>query len=212
MKKALLFILFALAVATQSQAQTLKELLYGGKLKMDSNSVIRKTDDLSTKIDTAQKKPEPVKATATAPVDTAVKNINPLVKTTEPVTIQDTAVSVSSTPVETVTAPAHAAAPKTNNKLWKDYTDSLVNVLKTEVLNNKKIKKETYFITVDYELDPTGEVGITNVTVTPENNLLRDQVKERIISGPPQMNSTVNTPGSNPKKVKRRYNFSITKD
>ncbi|HYC27296.1 MAG TPA: hypothetical protein VEB42_00755, partial [Chitinophagaceae bacterium] len=36
-------------------AQSLKDLLYSGKLKKDSSGVIRKTDDLSSKIDTVQK-------------------------------------------------------------------------------------------------------------------------------------------------------------
>ena len=59
MKRVIFFLL--LAVSFSAKSQSLKELLYSGKLKNDSNTVIRKTDDLSTKIDTSQKKkPEPV--------------------------------------------------------------------------------------------------------------------------------------------------------
>src|SRR5438309_2579036 len=54
MKKGIVFFLF-LAVTFGARAQSLKDLLYSGKLKMDSNSVVRKTDDLSTKIDTSHK-------------------------------------------------------------------------------------------------------------------------------------------------------------
>ena len=61
MKKSLLFLLMVAAFsAGAQQKQSLKDLLYGGKLKLDSTAVIRKSDDLSTKIDTAAKKaPEP---------------------------------------------------------------------------------------------------------------------------------------------------------
>ena len=53
MKKAFLFLLLAAgAAANAQQKQSLKDLLYGGKLKLDSNSVIHKDDDLSAKIDT----------------------------------------------------------------------------------------------------------------------------------------------------------------
>lgn len=56
MKKGILFLLIVCAAATSAEAQSLKDLLYSGKLKKDTSAVIRKTDDLQSKIDTAQKK------------------------------------------------------------------------------------------------------------------------------------------------------------
>src|SRR5437773_2508123 len=56
MKKGILFILLTISVIININAQTLKEALYGGKLKTDSGTVIRKGDDLSSKIDTSKKK------------------------------------------------------------------------------------------------------------------------------------------------------------
>src|SRR5689334_22124619 len=67
----LISFLFAAASAQAQQKQSLKDLLYGGKLKKDSSGVIHSTDDLSAKIDTTTKKePEAVKAAAPAPVTT----------------------------------------------------------------------------------------------------------------------------------------------
>ena len=57
MKKGILFLLLAGLFASNAHAQSLKDLLYSGKLKKDSNTVIRKGDDLSSKIDTSTKKP-----------------------------------------------------------------------------------------------------------------------------------------------------------
>src|SRR4051794_38577214 len=74
MKKGILFLL--LVASFSAKAQSLKDLLYSGKLKNDSNTVIRKTDDLSTKIDTTSRK-KTVEAqktdVVTKPVDTSVK-------------------------------------------------------------------------------------------------------------------------------------------
>ena len=42
----------AVLISATLNAQNLKDLLYGGKLKSDTGSTVRKTDDLSTKIDT----------------------------------------------------------------------------------------------------------------------------------------------------------------
>ena len=60
----LLTILF---FSVQLHAQSLKDALYSGKLKSDTGTVVRKTDDLSTKIDTAKKKPIENKTIANSP-------------------------------------------------------------------------------------------------------------------------------------------------
>ena len=75
MKKGIL-LLFVITAVT-ANAQTLKDALYGGKLKTDSGTVIKKGDDLSTKIDTSRKKPvEPEKTKLTLVVaDSAAKKI-----------------------------------------------------------------------------------------------------------------------------------------
>jgi hypothetical protein len=215
MQKLVLVLLFVVAGSVSSQAQSLKELLYGGKLRMDSNAVLRKTDDLKARIDTAQKKPaEPVVASTTtptaAPTD-SVKRTAPVADSQavaaeagEPVTV-DT-VAAASAEVNTVAAP-----PKSNNQILKAYTDSLVTTLKAEVLSSKKIKKETYYITVGYEIDTNGQVTITNITTTPENALLQAQVKQRMEVYPPQLTPTLDSAGK-PRKTKRNYNFSVTKD
>jgi hypothetical protein len=205
MKKGILFLLVAVASFT-SKAQSLKDLLYSGKLKMDSNSVVRKTDDLKSKIDTTQKKPPVVETTT----KTVVPPVNPAAQAND-VKLVDSSATVN--PVKDAAVanqtPAAAAAPaKTNTKLWKEYSDALAVGLKTEVLNSKKIKKDTYYFMVDYELEPNGQVTVTNVTVTPENNTLQDQVKERMLASPPQLNADPNQA----KKVKRRYSFNVTKE
>jgi len=236
MKRGILFLF--LAATFSSKAQSLKDLLYSGKLKMDSNTVVRKTDDLSTKIDTSTKKPEVVKAPVAAPIADTAKNINAkgnnVKKDTslinqqttginQPETIKDTALATVVTgtaaavagneviPPNSEVAPA-PGAPKTNNKIWKEYTDSIAVGLKTEVMKSKKIKKDTYFFMVDYDLSPDGSVTITNVSVSPENKELQAQVSQRMdAAGAPHMNPIPNSTPTT-KKAKRRYSFSITKE
>src|SRR5215212_11424473 len=181
MKKGILFLL--LAGTLNAKAQSLKDLLYSGKLKNDSNTVIRKTDALSTKIDTPRKKqaePEKPKIVATIPVDSPGSKVAPPVE--EPAVAGSTAVAGTTTvagttavigtteAVQTEAPVKNTAAPvKNNNKIWKEYTDSLSGSLKTEVLSSKKVKKETYYLMVEYEIDTVGAVSVTNVTASPEN-------------------------------------------
>jgi len=208
MKKAILFLL--LAYSFGAKAQTLKELLYSGKLKKDSTSVIRSTDDLKSKIDTSQKKAEPEKATMAATTgDSSVKAAN---GTIDSATVSAEAKDSAATATNPVGATPAASAPvKSPNKVWKEYTDSLISSMKTDVLASKKVKKETYFLTVNYEIDTDGSVSITNVTASPENDYLQEQVKQRLLLSPPQLNPILDS-ANKPHKVKRRYNFTITKE
>src|SRR5215217_6442249 len=133
MRKTIIFSLMIVA-NVYGNAQSLKDLLYGGKLKNDSNSVVRKTDDLSTKIDTTTKKPEPPKtkaSEATHTSATAKQNSqgDSLMATGD---VKDSIASVATTD--------NNVATKNNNQIWKTYMDSLAAALKTEVLPSKKLK------------------------------------------------------------------------
>lgn len=213
MQKLMLVLVLVVASATV-QAQSLKDALFGGKLRMDSNSVLRKTDDVKARIDTAQKKPaDSLKAVvAVAPADSVVKAAAP-VTATAPATMATSAEVVAVDTVATAVAPAPVAAvpTKSNTKLWKEYADELTNKLKPEIQSSKKIKKESYYITVAYEVDVDSKVSITNVTTAPENAVLQGIVKERLEETPPQLNPILDSNGA-PRKAKRTYSFSVTKD
>jgi len=188
----LLAILFA-SVSANSQTK-LKDLLYGGKLKMDSGSVIRKDDDLSTKIDTTTKKP--VEQPKTAVVDAATPDLG----TNGLPIIPDTSTALKDP----------ATAPKANNKSWKEFIDELTTSLRTEVLPNKKIKEGTYAILLEYEIDVDGQVRATNVSSDPSNSFLEQQIKERITLSAPKMEPLMGTNGK-PRKAQKRQTITVTK-
>jgi hypothetical protein len=204
MKKGFLFLLLVSAITTTTQAQSLKDLLYSGKLKKDSGEVVRKTDDLSKKIDTGQKKVVDSNKTkiATTTADSMKKTANHSVDSAGGLVETKDAV----TPSETV--PVKKAPVKSNTKLWKEYSDSLTKELNTEVLTSKKIKKGTYFILIEYELHPDNKVNVVNVTSSPENDLLVAQLKVRMDTTVPALNADANQT----KRVKKKYSFTITKE
>ncbi len=201
----LLLLAVGITANAQSQPKSLKDLLYSGKLKLDSTSVIRKDDDLSSRIDTSTKVAEPAAQKAVA-VNANVGGVAPLNDS-----IAATADITNSSMASTTDIKAPATPVKTNTKIWKEYTDSLVITLKAEVLNSKKVKKETYFLTVDYEINTDGSVNITNVISTPENAYIQSEVKNRIELTAPQLAPVLDS-NKQPRKVKRKHNFSITKE
>ncbi len=211
----ILFLLLLMAGTATVQAQSLKDLLYGGKLKSDSNTVVRKTDDLKAKIDTVQKKPVVAaaeKATVVAPADSAKgaavqKDAAATVAVMGVDTVETTAAVETEAPVE-----AAAAVPaKSNTKLWKEYTDSLVATLKPELENAKKVKNGTYHVLVSYEIETDGKVTATNVGITPANEMLHALIRQYIDSTPLQLAPTTDSAGQ-PRKVRRSGSFTITKD
>jgi hypothetical protein len=205
MKNLILILLLFGGFAVQAQEkekQSLKDLLYGGKLKKDSTGVIRSSDDLSNKIDTSSKKEAPpVKTIAPAANAQQGKNVTTGVDT---LTTQADSSVMSAVPTNTIPA-------KSNTKLWKEYTDSLVKTLNDEVLKAKQIKKNTYYLMVDYEIGTDGQVAVTNVTSTPESAFLEAQVRQIMDSTPLRLNPVTDS-SNQPKKVKRKQQFTITKE
>jgi len=213
----LLFACFAVH-AQEKDKQSLKNLLFSGKLKKDSTGVIRSTDDLSAKIDTSTKK-------ETAPVVTNQPAANVQQDKNAAVSKETTATGVVATGIATTgtdaamtktdsaaAAPLAATAPaKSNTKLWKEYSDSLVRMLSDEVLKSKQIKKNTYYLMVDYEIAPDGQVTFTNLTSTPESAFLVAQVRQVMDSTPLRLNPVTDS-GNQAKKVKRKQQVVITKE
>jgi hypothetical protein len=220
--KPVLLLALLIAGSFTAQSQKLKDLLYSGKLKNDSNTVIRKTDDLSTKIDTGTRKPAEPAQTVIAVIDgndSSMKKVQtPAVTSTkatsaetkEAATASTTNTTTESNPPATETTAVVEAAPpaapvKSTGKLWKEFTDGIVGELKSELNANRKIKKEMYYVTVDYEIETTGQTSVTNVTTSPENAHLQALLKDRMMTGSPQLQPVA-------KKVKRKYNFTYTKE
>ena len=195
MKKGILFLL--LVSTLTSNAQSLKDALYGGKLKTDSGTVIKKGDDLSSKIDTTKKKPveqEKTKITAVA-MDSSITKMT--------VQTDSAAIVVNKLDNNTVS--------KDNNKIWKEFMDTVISTLKQEVITSKKIKKGDYYVMVDYEIGLDGQVTVTNVFPSPENKYIQEQVKERLSIDTPRLNPVLSGNGK-PRKVVKRTNFTITKE
>jgi hypothetical protein len=222
----LLTVMAAIGAKAQDEKPKLKDLLYGGKLKKDSSGVIRKTDDLAAKIDTSTKKaPVPEKTTTVAVVvpDTSKTNVLTTPPETGNAVVESTntnsAGTVAAGTVTTATGGAVIAAPvttaaaptKTNTKLWKEYSDSLTSFLKAEAFSSKQIKKETYFMSFDYEIGIDGMVTVNTVSSTPANNYLQAQVKQFLDNTPLKLSPALDGSGQ-PKKAKRKQSYTVTKD
>jgi len=229
MKKSLLLLVTLGSIAAASaQTPSLRDALYGGKLKLDTNSVVRKGDDLSTKIDTSTRKPELVKANPAA--DSAFKPMtldgagrlvinSPALSgstvSTTPASSSDGSGIATATPAADGSAadPATAApvdATKDNNRVWKTFIDSLTSGLRSEVMTSKKIKSGTYSVLVEYEIGLEGEITVNSITSAPENSFLTQQVRDRIDMSAPKLTPLLSQYGK-PRKAVKRQTLVLTK-
>lgn len=221
MKKGMLLLLLIGSVF--AHGQSLKEALYGGKLKNTPGTVIRKGDDLTAQMDTTRK---------TATGDTVVTKVTPLPTDSSAQTLAiqtdsaalstisetdtlsgstDTAASETAKAPEAASTPAAVAAPKDNNAVWKEYVNTVIPTLKTEVLPSKKIKKGSYYVLVSYTIDTDGQAAVSDVFLSPENSFLQQQIKERLDAEAPRLNPVLNSSGT-PRKVNKKYNFTLSKE
>jgi hypothetical protein len=203
MKTGILLAILVCAVSAASAQKTLKEALYSGKLKLDTGTVIRKGDDISSRIDTSTKKPV---------VEAPRVNTAPMVL--DSTGQLDTNPAVNASPATTTktdpTATPGAPVVKDNNRVWKDYIDELTGALRTEVLSSKKIKSGAYSILIDYEIGIDGTITVNSVSSSPENSFLEQQVKERMTLGAPKLTPLLGTNGK-PRKAPKKQIITLSK-
>lgn len=214
MKK--VFVLIILLSAFAANAQSLKDALYRGKLKLDSSKVIKKTEDWTADTITVQYT-DSIKAAEVAKINARNDSIRQSqVALTDSVSIADGAIDsadiVSTVPKDnaTITLDSNKALTKDNNKIWKDYIDEFKTTLQTEVIPNKKIKNGIYSVLIEYEIGLDGGVSINNVSVEPESDELQKQVKQRLTMSAPQMVPLLNSAGK-PRKAVKKYTLTLNK-
>jgi len=198
MKLILSLAVILLSLASQGQ-QSLKDALFSGKLKNDSGSVLRKGEDLTTKMDSVSR---------VKPVEQSIAKTN---TPSTPNNIQATGNdNVAQNNANNPATPATKNTSKDNTAVWKEYMDGLVTTLKEEVLSSNKIKAGTYYMLINYEIGTDGEITVSSVASTPANTFLQDQIKQRITLDAPKMNIELNQYGQ-PRKAVKRYNFTLIK-
>jgi hypothetical protein len=194
--KTLLLILF-ITLCSTLHAQKLKDILYSGKLKTDTGTVIKKGDSLRLK-----ENPPP-------PTADSVKKI--IADDTDP---KDSTVSgAEAVPDAAPPPPANPAAAATadNNKIWKQFVDEYTAIIKTDVMTSKKIKPGVYSVLLEYEIGIDGNITTNNVSSSPQSAYLVEEIKRRMMINTPQMTPVLMSNGK-PRKVLKKQMLTFSKE
>ena len=202
MKTVLLLILAMASLGVN--AQSLKDLLYSGKLKNDTG-VVRKTDDLNSKIDTSTKKP--VDSANVKVIDMASPDSSVFRNPTQLSNIYATQAADPSTGIASTTP---RPAPKNNDEAWGYYMDDIMSDIQNDINAEKKVKSGSYQVFINYDIDTDGSVRVRNVIVAPESEALQKLVRDRVNQTAPTLKPVLASNGQ-PRKGLGKYNFTITK-
>ena len=196
--KAIVFVCVML-LAFSGQSQSLKEALYGGKLKADTTGgVIRKDDKARIQENMAEKAAETAAADSIRKVtaDSIAHEALAAKKEKALAAGEDTtAITLTAADTATVTTSVADLTPKDNNTIWKNFVDSLTSTIKLEVIPSPKVKKGAYYVIAEYEIRPDGEIFIKNVSVDPESSFLQQQLKDRFTLDAPKLNPIIDANG-----------------
>jgi len=225
MKSIAVIILTLLAFTANSQS--LKEALYGGKLKADTGAVLRKGDNQKIQENMAQKL---VADSVNKITEDSIKLVVETEKRDSIETVKKEAIEVAkvkavaagrdTTNFDT-TAVINAmnedakkteskAVSKDNTVVWKTYIDEMTTSIKAETLQSNKVKKGNYFVLIDYKVNTDGQVSITSVSVDPENSFLEENIKERLTLNPAKLNPIVDGTGR-ARTVNRKQTLNLSK-
>jgi hypothetical protein len=199
-------------LALSANSQSLKEALYGGRLKADTGAVLRKGDSAKIRENMAQKVVEDsVKKDAIVVAKEAAvaegKDTTGMIASIDPLS-GAVSVSVDSTLVKA--AAAEKAAPKDNNEAWKLYMDEMTTSIKAEALQSSKVKKGNYFVLIDYKINTDGQVSVTSVSVDPENSFLEQNIKDRLTLNPAKLFPIIDNNGR-ARTVNRKQTLNLVK-
>lgn len=178
-------ILFSFFVS-QVMGQRLRDSLYGGKIKADTGKTLVSKD------------------------------------TSKYVVLQNE--TVSSQPGEKQKAATNTAGnvkldesmPDSLNKLfyskqkqWKRFIETNSQIISQQADDNRKVKKGTYEIEVEYEIGLNGRVTTKGITCNPYNEFLIQQVTE-LMKRPPVLSPPIYSDGK-PRVLPAKQTITITK-
>lgn len=167
-------------------AQSLKDSLFGGKLKADtgktfvskdtSKYVVLKNENVSS-APGEKKKGDITKVEINKPDESMPDSLNKLYYSKQ--------------------------------RLWKRFIETNTQIISQQADDSRKVKKGEYSIEIEYEIGLNGRITTSGITCSPHNEFLREQVTE-LMKRPPVLSPPIYSDGK-PRKLSAKQPLTITK-
>lgn len=184
--------LLAIAVlfASSTFAQSLRDSLFGGKLKVDTGKTFVSKDT---------SKYVPSKVYTAPPVIQGESKTD-----TKDANRKDEIVKLDESMPDSLNKTFYQ-----KQRLWKRFIDVNTPLISQQADDSKKVKKGSYTIDVEYEIGLNGRVTTTGITCTPNNEFLLQQVTD-LMKRAPILAPPVYSDGK-PRKLSATQSITIIK-
>jgi hypothetical protein len=181
-KKIIGFTLSFILITTSINAQSLKDSLFGGKIKADTGKTFVSTD-------TGKYVPP--------------KIYNPSA-TTQGEVKKDGIVKPDESMPDSLNKAFYA-----KQKVWKRFIDINTNIVSQEASDTRKVKKGQYVVDINYEIGENGKVATKGITCNPSNDYILELVTQ-FMKRPPFLAAPVYSDGK-PHALQATQTITITK-
>jgi len=94
-------------------------------------------------------------------------------------------------------------------KTWKRFIDINSTIISQQAADTKKVKKGEYTVEIEYEIGLNGKVKASEITCSPPNEFILEQVTE-LMKRPPTLSPPVYSDGK-PRALTAKQTMTITK-
>ncbi len=180
-KKIIGFILSLIFITASVKAQSLKDSLFGGKIKADTGKTLVSTD-------TGKYVPP--------------KIYNP--SATQGEVKKDGIVKPDESMPDSLNKAFYA-----KQKVWKRFIDINTNIVSQEASDTRKVKKGQYVVDINYEIGENGKVTTKGITCNPANEYITELVTQ-FMKRPPFLAAPVYGDGK-PHALEATQTITVTK-
>lgn len=178
------FLYIFLSFTSSVIAQSLRDSLYGGKLKADTGKTFVSTD-------TSKYKP---------PVILKNENVS-----SQPGEKKTTEISKPDESMPDSLNKSYYA----RQKFWKRFIEINTPIISQAADDSRKVKKGEYLIEIDYEIGLNGRITTTGITCSPHNEFLMEQFTE-LMKRAPVLSPPIYGDGK-PRKLSAKQPITIIK-
>jgi hypothetical protein len=180
-----IFLILVLFISSNSFSQSLRDSLFGGKLKADS-AVVAKSKVNEQKIKEDSIRRVQIDSLKKIGADTTQLSVNPALPAKPELKYAD------------------------NNRTWKKFVDEYKATITAGMQTSKKIKKGDYTVTLEYEIGTDGVVSTKNIICDPKSEALVDLIRDKMMPNAPQLAPQI--VNGAPKKSSRRQILIFSKE
>lgn len=188
------FSIVALLVASSLSAQSLKDSLFSGKLKNplkqaelardSAQKAAKDSMDLAAGVKKDSASNPAVSPSASAPSSAVSPSAEGVIPDAQAATTAPATATVNSLPDASELPDSLNRTYHAKQKAWKRYIDQQTTIISAQADETRKVRTGEYYVEFDYQIGLNGRVKVSNITCSPQNEFIVQQVTDAMTRTP----------------------------